>query len=134
MLDRVIRLKPDFEKAGFAMAAVTQGKPGEAKLFCQSRIPGLHCLADPERKAYRAYRLRRIDVLRTLFSAPGRKAQVEAYTHGHRQEMTPEGQSTLQTAGVFVIGTDGRIKFAHYYEFAGDHPDFEKLMLLTRSS
>jgi hypothetical protein len=128
MLDRVIQLKPQLQKRGFAIAAVTQGQPGEAKLFCQSRIPGLHCLADPRRLAYRAYRLGRIDVLKTLFSKPGRRSRAEARAHGHRQDATPRGQSTLQTAGVFVVGTDGRIRFAHYYESAGDHPDFEKVV------
>jgi len=133
MLDRVIQLKPELERAGFSLAAITQGNPDEARLFCQSRIPGLHCLADPGRRAYYAYRLGRIDVLRTLFSTPGRNARAEARAHGHRQEKTPQGQSTLQTAGVFVVGTDGRIKFAHYYEFAGDHPDFEKVIHLAGS-
>lgn len=132
MLDRVIQLKPELQKAGLAMAVVTQGRPGEAKLFCQSRLPGLHCLADPERRTYRAYRLGRIDVFKTLFSAPGRKAHAEARAHGHRQQRTPKGQSTLQTAGVFIIGTDGRIKFAHYYEFAGDHPSFQAVLRLAR--
>ena len=128
MLDRLIRFAPKFSEAGLALAAVTQGKPGEARLFCQSRAPGLHCLADPERNAYRAFGLGRINVFKGLISSKGRKSRAEARAHGHAQEMPPDGQDVMQTAGLFIIGANGRLVFAHRYEFAGDHPPFDEVL------
>ena len=124
MLDQLIQDQPQFEAKGLALAAITQGKPGEAKLFCQQRAPTIACLADPERNAYRAYGIGKLNFF-SIFSKGAREARAKAGARGHTAEMPPRGQDALQLPATFVIGREGRTLFAHYYRFSGDHPSLE---------
>jgi peroxiredoxin len=123
MLDLLEEWKPALEKKGLAIAVITQASPDETKAFCAERAPGICCFSDPDRKVYSAYRLARGGLRETFLSlhvwlANGR-AQREK---GYRVELPPAGQDAFQMAGIFVIGTDGRIRLPYYYNDIADHP------------
>lgn len=129
MLDQFAQLKPELEKKGLSLAVVTQGKPEETKAFCAERIPGVLCLSDPERKAYRAYGLGRGKMSQTVLSLRVMRANRDLLKRkGWKPELPPQGQDALQMAGTFIIGPDGRIRLPYYYEDIADHAPVELLL------
>ena len=127
MLDQLIQIQPDIERVGFGIAAVTQGKPGEALLFCKQRAPDIQCLADPERDAYRAYGLPRTTLAKIMLNPRTYIGGIRARRRGHAVELPPPGQDGMQLPGLFAIGQDGRFTFTYYYRIPSDHPYFERL-------
>lgn len=133
MLDQLIQIQPDIERAGFGIAAVTQGKPGEVLLFCKQRAPGVHCLADPERNAYRTYGLPRTTLAKILLNPKTYIAGIRARRRGHTVELPPPGQDGMQLPGLFAIGQKGRFTFTYYYQIPSDHPRFDRLAASLQS-
>lgn len=128
MLDHILRARADIERAGLRIVAVTQGKPSEAAAFCKERAPGIICLADPERRAYRAYGLGRGNMWQVYLSPQVWRGTWRALWRGYRAQMPPRGQSVMQTAGMFIIGADGKIRMPYYYDTIADHPPTELLL------
>ena len=129
MVDQLVVASPKFEQSRLALAIVTQAPPEEAGLFCEERAPGLSCLADPERRAYRAYGLERANLWQTFLSLnvwrSNRRLRRE---RGWNTELPPGGQDALQMAGTFVIAPDGRIRLPYYYDDIADHPSVDLLL------
>jgi peroxiredoxin len=129
MLDQFAQLEPELVKRGLSLAVITQGSPQETKAFCEERIPGVLCLSDPERKAYRAYGLSRGRMSQTVLSL--RVMRSNRYLQkrkGWKPELPPPGQDALQMAGTFIIGPDGRIRLPYYYDDIADHAPVELLL------
>lgn len=129
MLDQLVQFTPDLAKKGLNLAVVTQGSPAAAKKFCSERAPGVICLADPQRIAYRAYALGKASIFQTFLSRnvmrSNKRLQKEK---GWIPEMPPAGQDAFQMSGTFIIGTDGRVRLPYYYDDIADHPSVEILM------
>jgi peroxiredoxin len=129
MVDALSTAAPDFKRKHLALAIVTQGTPESAKAFCEERAPGQLCLADPERKAYKAYGLERANVWQTFLSwnvwRSNKRLKEE---RGWVTEFPPEGQDAMQMAGTFVIATDGRIRMPYYSDDIADHPPVDLLL------
>ncbi|GAB4415493.1 MAG: hypothetical protein Kow002_00650 [Anaerolineales bacterium] len=129
MVDALYTSADLFRQNNLALAIVTQGTPESAKAFCEERAPGQLCLADPERKAYRAYGLERANLWQTFLSwnvwRSNRRLKKE---RGWNTELPPEGQDAMQMAGTFVIATDGRIRMPYYYDDIADHPPVDLLL------
>ena len=68
MLDELVRGKSEIDAAGMGVAVVTQGSPETTALFVKEYGTGLLALADPERKAYRAYGLERGNIFETVLN------------------------------------------------------------------
>jgi peroxiredoxin len=129
MLDQFAQLEPELNKKGLSLAVVTQGNPDETRVFCAERIPGVICLADPERKAYRAYGLGRGKLSQTVLSLRVLRSNRDLKKRkGWKPELPPPGQDSLQMAGTFIIGPDGRIRLPYYYDDIADHPPVELLL------
>lgn len=129
MMDRLVEFNPALAARGLALAVVTQGTPETARVFCSERAPGVLCLADPERKAYRAYGLGRAGLLQSVLSLrvmrSNKRLQAEK---GWKPELPPAGQDALQMSGTFIIGADGRIRMPYYYDDIADHPSVDLLL------
>ena len=129
MVDTLANAAPQIKSNGLGLAFVTQGSPQETKAFCEARAPGQLCLADPERKAYRAYGLERANAWQTFLSwrvwQSNKRLKQE---RGWNTELPPTGQDAMQLAGTFVIGTDGRIRLPYYYDNIADHPPVDLLL------
>lgn len=128
MLDQLVQLKPEMEKSGLRLVAVTQGTPQEALEFSKKRAPGILCLSDPERVAYHAYGLGQANMYQAFLSPQVWSGNAKAREHGYKAELPPEGQDALQMSGTFIIGTDGRIRLPYYYNNIADHPPASLLL------
>ncbi|MBM3128174.1 MAG: AhpC/TSA family protein [Chloroflexi bacterium] len=122
MLAQIVEAKSEIARAGLTIAAVTQGDPDAARVFCEQRAPGIACLADPERKAYRAFGLERGSLWQVMLSPQVLLGTLRAWWRGHKTELPPRSQDVMQMSGAFIIGTDGKIRLPYYYDTIADHP------------
>lgn len=129
LLSELTEALPALQKAGLSLAAVTQGTPAETGQFCQQYAPKLLCLADPQHKAYQAYGLGRGSLGQTVLSGKvWRSNAALRKAKGWKPEMPPTGQDAMQMAGVFIIGSDGKVRLPYYYDNIADHPAVELLL------
>jgi peroxiredoxin len=129
MVDALASAAPSFQEKVLALVIVTQGTPEATKAFCEERAPGLVCLSDPGRKAYRAYGLERASLWQTFLSwRVWQSNQRLKKERGWTPEMPPPGQDAMQMSGTFVIGKDGRIRLPYYYDDIADHPSVDLLL------
>lgn len=129
MVDQLVVASPSMMNKNLLLVIITQGTLQEAKVFCEQRAPGILCLADPQRRAYEAYRLERANIWQSFLSIhvwrSNRRLKRE---RGWNTELPPRGQDALQMAGTFVIGQDGRIRLPYYYDDIADHPSVDLLL------
>jgi len=129
MVDTLVSASPEIQKKNLGLVIVTQGTPEEAKSFCSERAPGVTCLADPERQAYKAFGLERANIWQSFLSLnvwrSNRRLKRE---RGWTTDLPPNGQDALQMAGTFVIAPDGRIRLPYYYDDIADHPSADLLL------
>ena len=129
MVDQLIIASPDIKDKHLSLAIVTQGTAEEARVFCEQRAPGVLCLADPDRKAYKAYGLERANIWQTFLSLNvWRSNKRLKRERGWSTELPPNGQDAMQMAGTFVIAPDGRIRLPYYYDDIADHPSVDLLL------
>jgi peroxiredoxin len=129
MVDQLVTVYPDIQAKNLALAIITQGTAAQAKTFCEQRAPGILCLADPERKSYRAYGLERANIWQSFFSMNVWRSNSRLKRErGWDTELPPTGQDAMQMAGTFVISTDGRIRLPYYYDDIADHPSINLLL------
>jgi peroxiredoxin len=129
MLDFLVEAQPDLNRRGLNLAVIMHATPAEAKAFAAQRAPGLRCLADPERNAYQRYGLGRGAMRQTLLSPHVWRSNRRLWlTKHYKTELPPPGQDAFQMSGVFIIGTDGRIRLPYYYDDIADHPGADLLL------
>jgi hypothetical protein len=128
MLDELVSGREQIEKAGLAAAVVTQGTPATTAAFARQFAPGLLCLADPERKAYKAYGLERGSLFQTFLNRKVWSAVSRSRKKGYRVEPPPIGQDAMQMSGTFIISPTGRIELPYYYDHIADHPPLDLLL------
>jgi len=123
MVDALSSAAPSFKEKVLALVIVTQGTPEATRAFCEERAPGVVCLSDPGREAYRAYGLERASLRQAFLSRRvWQSNQRLKEARGWMPEMPPPGQDAMQMSGTFVIGKDGRIRLPYYYDDIADHP------------
>jgi len=128
MLDELVTGRERIEKAGLAIAVITQGTPEATALFAQQFAPGLLCLSDSERKAYEAYGLERGNLFQTFLNTKVWTAVSRARKKGFLIEPPPSGQDAMQMSGTFIISQQGRIELPYYYDHIADHPPLDLLL------
>ena len=129
MVETLAGVLADMESNGLSLVIVTQGSPQSARAFCSEHAPGVMCLADPERNAYRAYGLERANIWQAFLSPGIWSSNLRLRREkGWKTERPPKGQDAMQLAGTFVIGTDGRIRLPYYYDNISDHPPLDLLL------
>jgi peroxiredoxin len=128
MLSELVEGQERIRKAGLEIAVVMQGTVESTAEFAKTFAPGLYCLADPERKAYAAYRLERGTLLQTFLNLKVYRAIALSRRKGFAVEMPPEGQDAMQMSGSFIISRDGRIELPYYYDHIADHPPLELIL------
>lgn len=116
-------------QAGLQLVVVTQAESAAAAEFCARFAPGLRCLADPTRAAYKAYGLGRGSLRQTFLSAKVLRSNARLLRQkGWKAELPPQGQDAMLMSGLFIIGTDGRIRLPYYYDHIADHPPLELIL------
>ena len=122
-LARLAKLKPEIEANGARIVVLTMGKPDATAQFCGERAPGVDCYSDPSTESYKTYGLARGTAAQMFGPAvwlQGALVTVEGSFDG-----LPLGKpvgNPWQMPGVFVIGTNGKVKLAYYSKHAGDYP------------
>lgn len=126
MLDQLAQNTDWFIEHGVKVAAVTMGKPYEAKMFCAARNPDIVCLSNPDQTAYKAYQIDRMGVKELLdpkLALNGARIALESkYKAGVRTDMDMQ-----QLGATFIIDTRGTLRLVHYNRNQYDHPDIAKL-------
>ena len=61
MLDQLAQNTEWFNERSVRVAAVTMGKPYEAKMFCAQRSPNVVCLSNPDQSAYLEFSIGKIN-------------------------------------------------------------------------
>ena len=131
MLDQLAQNTAWFNQRGVRVAAVTMGKPYEAKMFCAQRSPDVVCLANPDQSAYREYSIGKInaqDVINPASWSAWMKVMGQKYKPG-----ATNGQDGMQLGATFIIGSDERVLLAHYNRYMGDNPEIGKLKEVVSS-
>ena len=128
MLDELVAGRDRIQAAGLNMAVIMQGTPEATAEFAAQFAPGLLCLADPERVAYRAFGLERGNLFQTFLNPKVWKAVSKASQKGYKVEPPPPGQDAMQMSGTFIISTGGRLLLPYYYDHIADHPPLELLL------
>jgi peroxiredoxin len=129
MVDQLHAALPELGKIGLRLAIICHASVEDTRKFWEIRAPNAICLADPDRAAYRAYGLYRGTLWQTLLSpqiwSSNRRLAREK---GYKPEVPPPGQDAMQMSGVFIVGTDGRIRLPYYYDDIADHPPMDLLL------
>jgi len=125
MLDQLAQNTEWFNERGVRVAAVTMGKPYEAKMFCAQRSPDVVCLSNPNQSAYKAFNIGKINA-QDLFNPASWQAWMRVMRQGFKPGPTGE-QDGMQLGATFIIGTDGKVLLAHYNRFMGDNPEMRIL-------
>ncbi len=125
MLDQLAQNTEWFNERGVRVAAVTMGKPYEAKVFCAQRSPDVVCLSNPDQSAYKEYGIGKIGA-QDVFNPASWRAWGRVALRGYKPG-SPGEQDAQQLGATFMIGTDGKIALAHYNKYMGDHPEMKRL-------
>ncbi|HPH96317.1 MAG TPA: peroxiredoxin-like family protein [Anaerolineaceae bacterium] len=128
MLEELVNGRERIEKAGLAIAVITQGTPAMTAEFAKKYAPGLLCLSDPERKAYEAYGLERGNLFQIFINPKVWAAVARSQKKGYAVDPPPAGQDAMQMSGTFIISRAGRIELPYYYDHIADHPPLDLLL------
>ncbi len=110
-----------FCERGVTLALINVADTKQTNLFCAERDLGLPflCLSDPQRSAFTAYGLSRVGPLE-LFTPHVVARGIQATLHGHFVGM-PKGD-LFQMPGVFIVDTEGIVRYAHRSKDMSDNP------------
>jgi hypothetical protein len=116
-----------FERRGVTVAVVSFGEPAKLVRYQEHHQWPFIMLADPERKAYEAFALKRLSWFQ-VFSPAALKLYWKLLRSGMKQERY-EGDDIYQSGGDFLIDGSGNILFAHRGQDPADRPAVARLLM-----
>lgn len=121
--------KDHLRDAGFQVVLVGLGKPEHAEEFRKQFAPSFPVICDPEKKLYGAYGLGR-GKLASMASPSVLLRSLRTMSQGLPPGL-PRGD-VMQMPGVFMIDTQGNIRYSYYAKDVSDHPPVEQLVALKK--
>ena len=119
--------KDQFDRRGVAIVIVSFAEPGKLTPYIADHNWPFTILADPDRKAYAAFALKRLSWWR-VFSPAMFKLYFKLVGKGlQRRDYGKE--DVYQSGGDFVLDREGNILFAHRSEDPGDRPQVGNLLM-----
>ena len=119
-LRQVVAKDPDYPE----ILVFVQGSVEQSRLFFAERWPEARAIADPRRRFYNAFGIRR-GSLTQLVASPGViLAGARAMAKGNIQGQTVG--DTAQMPGLMLV-QEGCIVWQHRFRHAGDHPDWGQI-------
>ena len=116
-----------FSEAGFNVVLVGLGTPEQAEQFRTDFSLSFPIICDPDKDLYRLYDLKRgtvASMARASVLLKGMRAMSQGYSPG-----MPQGD-VMQLPGVFLIDTNGDIRYSYFSKDPSDHPEIEDLLEL----
>jgi peroxiredoxin len=116
----------EFDRRGVKVAVVSFAEPGRLVRYQEHHLWPFTMLADPERRAYKAFALKRLSWFQ-VFSP----AALRLYWKLLRGGMKPEhydGDDIYQSGGDFLIDRNGNILFAHRSQDPADRPAVAQML------
>ncbi|MDZ7728736.1 MAG: peroxiredoxin-like family protein [Dehalococcoidia bacterium] len=110
--------------AGGELVIVGNGGPEHVQWFVEDFGVQTPVYTDPEAQAYRAVGAKR--GLLTAMNPGSIRAALGARRKGYKQTQTMG--DAWQQGGVFIILPDGSMPFRYVSDYAGDHPDPERVV------
>jgi len=117
----------EFGRRGIAIAVVSFAEPPKLVNYQEHHQWPFIMLADPERKAYEAFALKRLSWFQ-VFSPAALKLYWKLLRSGMKQERY-EGDDIYQSGGDFLIDGGGNILFAHRSQDPADRPAVARLLM-----
>jgi peroxiredoxin len=125
----VHRAREKFSKAGFNVVFVGLGTPEQAEQFRKEFSLTFPIICDPHKRLYRMFDLGRGSIAN--MASPGVLLRgLRALSQGYSPGM-PRGD-VMQLPGVFLIDTEGTIRYAYFSKNASDHPAVDTLLGLKK--
>ena len=116
----------EFDRRVVAVAVVSFAEPAKLVHYQEHHQWPFIMLADPERKAYDAFALKRLSWFQ-VFSPAALKLYWKLLRSGMKQERY-EGDDIYQSGGDFLIDGDGNVLFAHRSQDPADRPTVARLL------
>jgi peroxiredoxin len=125
------RQEEQFQQLGARIVLVGLGTVEETAAFkAQFHVP-FPMIADPEKQLFKAFQLKQATP-KALLSVGMAMKGLSALAKGHGIGI-PKGD-VRQLPGVFIIDTDGRIRFSHFAKDPADHPAADDLLQFLQSN
>lgn len=118
-----------FSKVGFNVVFVGLGTPEQAERFREEFSISFPIICDPQKELYRMFGLKRGSVGNVASPAvllSGLRALSQGFSPG-----IPRGD-VMQLPGVFLIDTEGNVRYSYFSKNASDHPTVETLLNLKK--
>jgi peroxiredoxin len=122
----VKEFKSEFDRRGVSVVVVSFAQPTKLVHYQELHRWPFPIIADPERKAYRAFDLQRLSLFR-VFSPATLKRYLQLLFKGMKQEPYG-GEDIYQSDGDFLLDRRGNILFAHRSQDPADRPAPAKLL------
>lgn len=118
----------EIRRAGAELIVIGNGTPQQARWFVEEQRVPVPVLTDPDLASFHAVGAKRgaLSSLRpeTVFAA------LRAWWKGFRQSRT--GGDPLQQGAVWIVRPGGEVVWRYTSEFAGDHPDPDRILAALR--
>jgi peroxiredoxin len=123
--------RKQFEEKELKVVLVGLGSAEQAEKFRAEFSLTFPIICDPQKELYRQYGLGRGGVSSLASPAVllrGMRAMSRGFTPG-----IPQGD-VMQMPGVFLIDTEGNIRYSYYSKDASDHPPVNTLLALKNTA
>jgi len=117
----------EFDRRGVTVAVVSFAQPAKLVRYQEHHQWPFIMLADPERKAYEAFALKRLSWFQ-VFSPAALMLYWKLLRSGMKQARY-EGDDIYQSGGDFLIDLTGNILFAHRGQDPADRPAVAQLLM-----
>ena len=118
----------EFERRGVVIAVVSFAEPAKLARYQERHRWPFIILADPERRAYDAFALKRLFWFQ-VFSPAALKLYWKLLRGGMKQERY-QGEDIYQSGGDFLLDGSGNILFAHRSQDPADRPAVARLLAM----
>jgi peroxiredoxin len=116
----------EFDRRGVTVAVISFAEPARLVRYQEHHQWPFTMLADPERRVYQAFALKRLSWFQ-VFSPAALKLYWKLLRGGMKPEHY-EGDDIYQSGGDFLIDRSGNVLFAHRSQNPADRPAAAKLL------
>ena len=118
-----------FEEAGFVVVLVGMSGVEEAEHFRSNFSLSYPLICDPGKKLYRLYSLGRASII-SLTSPVLLLRGMRTMSRGYLPSVTTG--DVMQLPGVFLVDTQGYVRFSHFSRDPSDYPPIDTLLGLKK--